>query len=102
MSDYIKREDAIGIAKAYGIFQNISVKGATEHIVSDLTALKSADVVERRRGEWMDTHLVCYGVAVFQCSECKTDINEMPTYYGEPVYKFCPYCGADMRADRKE
>lgn len=32
----------------------------------------------------------------FICSECEGGVD-MPTLMGEPLYKWCPWCGADMR-----
>lgn len=48
-------------------------------------AVPTADVVERKRGEWIiQDGAVC-------CSEC-----------GEPnmEWNFCPNCGADMRGEK--
>ena len=50
-----------------------------------------------RKGEWIDTHKVYCGSTVFACSECKSEIDEIPTYYNDPMYKWCPYCGAKMK-----
>ena len=45
---------------------------------------------ERKKGKW---YLVKYGI---KCSEC----GGMPYFSSEePLYKFCPNCGADMRGD---
>ena len=34
----------------------------------------------------------------YECSACGESISEMPCdwYSGEPLYDFCPYCGANM------
>lgn len=53
----------------------------------ELESLPLADVVERKRGKWIEAREYdpCYWI----CSECKrqVDIQE----------NFCPNCGADMR-----
>ena len=62
-----------------------------------------ADVVERKRGEWLECGIDCILseegdyeniVTMYVCSECDSDYLERSN--------FCPNCGADMRADRKE
>ena len=47
---------------------------------------------ERPHGEWE------YDDGRFICSECEGGVN-MPTLMGEPLYKWCPWCGADMRKE---
>lgn len=47
-----------------------------------------ADVVERKHGKW---NWVSFNI---ECSEC----GAMPNFDStEPLYNFCPNCGADMR-----
>lgn len=36
----------------------------------------------------------------FICSKCEGGVN-MPTLMGEPLYKWCPWCGAKMGGDEK-
>lgn len=45
-----------------------------------------------RHGEWCCT----WDRGIYMCSACKklTDVTEI---MGKPAYKFCPWCGADMR-----
>lgn len=44
-------------------------------------------IEERQKAEWIDVRDYC---GEFMCSNCKeTNINNS--------YKYCPYCGADMR-----
>lgn len=33
---------------------------------------------------------------IYQCSECETEVH-VAECMGEPIYNWCPYCGADMR-----
>ena len=55
-----------------------------------IDSIPSADVVERKRGEWIFDDPIR---ANFKCSEC-LERNDICS-------KFCPNCGADMR-ERKD
>ncbi len=50
----------------------------------------TADVVEVRHGHW-----IWLEGNLYECSECpaKTEVDEK---MNEPLYQFCPYCGARM------
>ena len=96
MSDYIKREDAIkAISKCCksDYWQTDTIyRGDAEDAIE---TLPSADVVERKHGEWINVY--CGEVWVEQyCSECGVVIEDEPM-----DYNFCPNCGADMR-ERKD
>lgn len=78
------------------------VKNNTPHIDGNTTmqcvewSIKEAptvDVKEVKRGHW-----IWLEGNLYECSECpeKTEVDEK---MNEPLYKFCPYCGADMRGD---
>lgn len=47
---------------------------------------------QRPHGEWKYDA----GSGQFICSECEGGVN-MPTLMGEPLYKWCPWCGSDNR-----
>ena len=53
----------------------------------------TADVKEVKRGHW-----IWLEGNLYECSECpaKTEVDEK---MNEPLYKFCPYCGAEMVGD---
>lgn len=46
---------------------------------------------ERKTGKWIVT--ARNGVL---CSECKSGTRRMPMLFGNPLYKYCPFCGAKM------
>ena len=97
MSDYISREAAIEAfekelsAKYNRIELSIGFVGA-KSILSDLPA---ADVVERKKGKWIQDNNGYY--VCDQCGEpCASEIMS------EPRDRFCKWCGADMRGEGHE
>lgn len=46
---------------------------------------------ERPKGEWIKNP-----VGIFICSKCGSGYNDQPTCMGEPMFEFCPCCGAEM------
>lgn len=93
MSDYIKREDII---KALGELCDTPAGQSTGltalvYAVKTIEGLPAVDVVERKKGAWLN-----YGY--IKCSECGTRYSLITEVY--PNY--CPNCGADMREPPKE
>ena len=66
-----------------------------EEAIDRIATLSTADVVEVRRGEWIETE---HG---WVCSRCDSFIDGI---YGDKPknHPFCTICGADMRGERKE
>ena len=104
MSDYISRKAAIGKLMmkqektpkgTIANFYNIVIKLCIEVI----ERIPTADVRENVHGEWekMDMHR---GMEQYKCSECEAECY-VPECMGEPMYLFCPNCGADMREETK-
>ena len=99
MSEYIKREDAKLRIFEYGLNHrdNISISSTCENLERQMNAVPSADVVERKTGEWGYRWKV-HGdgrrpTELFPCSECG--------YESTMVTNFCPNCGADMREENE-
>ena len=63
--------------------------------------LIAADVVERKRGEWVDTGFENSTGKIYVCSACNktNNPNKKDVELGRTKEKpdFCPNCGADMR-----
>ena len=57
--------------------------------------------VERLTGEWLESNHA-FGYFDFTCSKCNITIHDMPTSMGEPVFEFCPMCGARMLTKETE
>jgi Zn finger protein HypA/HybF involved in hydrogenase expression len=77
MTEYIRREDLMERAGRWQL-------NTREAIAEMIMSVPSADVVERKRGEWFDR-----GSLSCRCSNCGCKANK--------EYSFCPNCGADMR-----
>lgn len=66
--------------------------------IKAVDAVPTVDAVEVRQGRWVHHPEIGWG-STWLCSECGEKTVE--TVMGEPRYKFCPMCGADMREDGK-
>ena len=57
--------------------------------------LRQLPPIKPKIGKWvkLDMHR---GMADHKCSVCEQECY-VPTCMGEPLYAFCPNCGADMR-----
>ena len=88
MSDYIKREMA---EVALGSMSMLDGKIFVEDAIAKISRLPSADVVERKRGEW----IVDEEQGTSTCSNCGIVWQFIDGTSGS---NFCPDCGADMRA----
>lgn len=62
----------------------------------DIITAPTVDAVEVRHGRWVHHPEIGWG-STWLCSKCGEKTVE--TIMGEPRYKFCPMCGADMRKD---
>ena len=67
-----------------------------ERLIIAFASAPAADVVERKRGEWVehkewDFKARDYFLAGYHCSCCGH------WYLNHNKYKYCPDCGADMR-----
>lgn len=73
----------------------------------DLTRFYDGEVVARKlidEQPTVDAVPVIHGRwewdgEAFVCSACGSGYEGQPTMMGEPMFEFCPVCGADMRKD---
>lgn len=104
MNDYIKREDALmailaledrDIPEDRYPDTEFAFNEGLVHAANKVNDIPAADVVERKRGEWVSP----FGIGCV-CNRCGYDIQEHGIDVrvdGEPNY--CPNCGADMRGE---
>ena len=67
-----------------------------ESLAYQLAKTPTADVEERKHGEWLwDTE------DIYECSVCgiETRVDEV---MGMPTYKYCPNCGAKMDGGKEK
>ena len=71
---------------------------ATQIIYDTTEAIERLPIIQPKRGRWikLDMHR---GMADHKCSVCEQECY-VPTCMGEPMYAYCPNCGADMRGEQ--
>ena len=67
---------------------------ATQIIYDTTEAIERLPIIQPKRGRWikLDMHR---GMADHKCSVCEQECY-VPTCMGEPMYAYCPNCGAKM------
>lgn len=90
--DLIDREQAMNIF-AVDLAEKdrqVSYQGFCIDAAMAIGSLPSAE----KTGKWKPFDLT-WGRRVYFCTACN-NASEVPTSMGEPVYRFCPWCGARM------
>ena len=59
------------------------------HIIREMEPLEVKPIV---RGKWIKNYFGAGDLSNHKCSNCKGHVDNS-------YYKFCPYCGANMRGD---
>ena len=93
MTDYISRE---ALKAAFEEDGHLSA-----YIEEMNDAIPAADVVEVKRGRWLEREDKYYGWNVWECTACH---EEFVLDEGTPVeneYHFCPNCGAKMEEEQR-
>lgn len=62
--------------------------------LDEIEALPSADAVPVRHGKWIKLDMHAH-LADHKCTACGQECY-VPTCMGEPMYIYCPNCGARM------
>ena len=88
--DLIRRRDAI---------KAINLKARIPHDVASalyasmaINAIYSVPSADRPQGEWFKDD-----EGTFICSACGTGDKYQPTLMGNPMFEWCPFCGARMK-----
>ena len=77
-------------SRDYGMFWTGGIEKAIDEQLT-------YDVRENVRGEWIKLDMHAH-LADHKCSACGQECY-VPTCMGDPMYVFCPNCGADMRGE---
>ena len=87
--DYISR--ILAKSQFIGIFQDTYPTAKIHDLIDTVPAEDVQPVVH---GKWirLDMHR---GMEQYKCSSCDTECY-VPECMGEPIYCFCPHCGARM------
>ena len=90
MSEYIERGALLTSQRWDGLSLQHDKARAKEIILCQ----PAADVAEVKHGRWvqLDAHR---GIEDFKCSVCRSECY-VPTCMNEPMYGYCPNCGAIM------
>lgn len=68
-------------------------------VLDSIDAQPTVDAVPVVHGHWvrLDAHK---GIEQFKCSVCRSECY-VPTCMNEPMFDYCPYCGALMDGERR-
>lgn len=84
---YIKATDVISILSLFYNYTDVE----RYDLALAISAVPTADVVERKRGKWISRKNESKHNDWWTCSECQGRFDYR--------WKFCPNCGADMRKE---
>ena len=96
MSELISREQAIDAVRATLLAWSYMPEWRDNKIIE---AIKQLPPIQPKRGRWikLDMHR---GMADHKCTACKQECY-VPTCMGEPMYAYCPNCGAKMEVNHE-
>ena len=101
-NDLISRQQAIDALRTCYDTETITMDNGDEYInYGDAVGeLEQLPPIQPKRGRWikLDMHI---GMADHKCTACEQECY-VPTCMGEPMYAFCPNCGAKMRGEQDE
>ena len=74
-----------------GTLHNVTFEDGTDREIVYRCVELAPTIEERKTGKWIIT--ARNGVL---CSECKSGTRRMPMLFGNPLFKYCPFCGVKM------
>lgn len=89
MSDLIERQAVLKICRRYW-------HPTFNPIMEEVEKLSSAQP-ERKKGKWIKLDMHAH-LADHKCTACGQECY-VPTCMGEPMYTYCPNCGARMEGE---
>ena len=94
-TDAISRQAAIDIIEDFPHGDVWNVESMEEMV----DRIKQLPPIQPKRGKWikLDMHI---GMADHKCTACEQECY-VPTCMGEPMYAFCPNCGAKMEVNNE-
>lgn len=93
MAEYIKRQDAIDAILRRGSTGNYDLNNGLIMAMNAVHSVPTAGVAPAVHGKW-EKYRESY--CSWSCSVCKEIVVAMPERMGEPMYAYCPNCGARM------
>ena len=75
------------------------IKDACTDILEKISKMPTIEP-ERKKGKWIKLDMHAH-LADHKCTACGQECY-VPTCMGEPMYTYCPNCGADMREDQHD
>lgn len=96
--DYINRADVLSFCgKVVDSHQSTQrsrlIANSFNNFAAWVKGLPAADVVERKKGEWMFSN----SMTGYRCSLCKAQAPFWCMASTQNLSNYCPNCGADMR-----
>ena len=91
MSDLISRQAILDRTVNRNSIWNKITDSEGNNLEDIINSIPCADVRENIHGKWIKDEKMSIVFDIYRCSRCTAD--------GEPRYKFCPNCGADMRGE---
>ena len=86
MDDYISRQWLMECVNGIK-FETEKDENIIIHLVRDI----APSVQTERHGHWIESD-----TDGFVCSICQNGYRNQPTLMGEPMFEYCPVCGARM------
>ncbi len=96
MSNLIDRQAAID-ALSDGALVNYQATGHNNGLVKAIDVIKGLPTAQKK-GRWLPDNNN-YFAPYFVCSHCHSSYR-VDTVMGNPTWKYCPNCGADMRGEK--
>lgn len=99
MTEYIEREELLKDINETVVFTvrngvklpTSEMRGANK-VIDRIKSAPTADVVEVKHGEWIDSETNEGAV----CSLCKSFFDSYYGFFADEQFKYCPNCGAKM------